>query len=147
MAALLKTGGPFWGIEYMDIKKTFGTNRDLELEGVWEPINEEASVKIARIGNDRYTKLFQKLMRPYRKQVRRGTMPDKKAEEIYNQVIAETVLLDWKGLTEDDKPLEYSVENAIRLLTEYKDFKDLVVDAAEAMETFQKEEIEESEKN
>ena len=61
--------------------------------------------------------------------------------------MAKCILLDWKGLQEDGKDLPYSYDNAVRILTEYRDLRDYVSDIANEIETFKLEEDEEAEKN
>ena len=131
----------------MDLKKDFATDKNLENEGIWEDLGGGARIKVARSGNENYTKRFSELMKPHRRAIKRNTMSDKKAEKILIKVLAETILVDWEGIMEDGVEIAYSVENAIRILTEYKDFRDIVIDVSEAMENYKIREDADTEKN
>lgn len=131
----------------MDLKKEFATNKQYEQEGVWTDIGNGCSIKIARVGNEHYTALFRKLSKPYQNQIRRGTLPNDKAEDLLIQVMAESIVLDWKGLEEDGKPVKYSRETCARILKEYKDFRELVSDLSNSLELFKAEMDAEAEKN
>ena len=120
----------------------FKTNQTLETEGVWIDIGEGAKIKVARIGNTAYAKHLERLYKPYRKMQRTGTVPDDIQRKIFVDAIANTILLDWDGFTNDnDQPVPYSVDAAIQYLTDMKDFRELVVEMAAEAETFRDEEI------
>ena len=131
----------------MDIRKVYGTNKKDEQEGKWEDFGEGLSVKIARMGNPNYSKKFREIAKPYQKSIRRGTLGEQKSEELLIQAMADTILLDWKGLEENGKPVKFTREEAIRVMTEYPDFRDAVSEVAGAIETFKLEEDEAGRKN
>ena len=136
----------------MDISKKFATDAELELNGVWQEIGRDTDgkvcrVKIARTGNERYAKLMDRLMRPHRRAVRTGQMDDGLWDSIIIRVIAETVLLDWENIDDNGVAVPYSKENAIALMTKYKDFRILIAEIANEMETFRNVEVGEAEKN
>lgn len=131
----------------MDVKKRFATDRTLELDGVWVQIDKDARVKIARRDNPRYREVLRRESAPYRQAARAGMLSDETAEQILIKVLAETVVLDWEGFTENGKPLPYSKENAVRLLTELKDFLDFVVSASAEAELFKAQADEADAKN
>lgn len=124
----------------MDIKKQFGTNGSKEIEGAWIDLGEGASLKVARLGNKENRALIQKLTAPHRVALRNGKLGDDVIERITIEAMAATILLDWKGIELDGKALPYSRENAIKLLTEYKDFREQVSAFAADIALFQDEE-------
>lgn len=130
-----------------DIKKIFGVDKNKEVDGVWENITEDIRIKIARIGNPRYQKAIQKYMRPHRRTIRRGTVDDSIIEQCVIKAMADTVLLGWEGVEEDGKALVYSRDEAERLLTDYREFREQVSEIASELEAFRAEEDEEAEKN
>lgn len=130
-----------------DLKKMFGTDKTAEVEGVWQDIGDGVELLIARIGNPEYQKEFQRISKPHRRAIRRGHLSDSVAEKLLIKAMAKCILLDWKGLQEDGKDLPYSYDNAVRILTEYRDLRDYVSDIANEIETFKLEEDEEAEKN
>lgn len=120
----------------------FKTNQSLEVEGVWVDIGEGAQVKVARIGNTAYQKYIERAYKPYRKMQRTGTVPEDLQRRIFTDALANTILLDWKGFTDDnDQPIPYSVDAAVKHLGEYKDFRELIVEISTEAETFRDEEI------
>jgi hypothetical protein len=122
-------------------------DKKAEVEGIWQNIGDGVSVKVARIGSTEYQKEFQRISKPHKRAIRRGVLNDDVAEKLLIKVMAKTVLLDWKGLEEDGKEIPYSEENAVRILTDYRDLRDYVSDIANDMEAFKKEDDEEAEKN
>jgi len=131
----------------MDIRKEYGTDSKKEIEGVWEDFGDGCEVLIARIGNEEYSKYFQKISRPYKKQIRRDTLHEDKARELLVDSMAEKIVLSWKGLKEDGKLVPYTKKEAIRVLNEYKDFRDAIMEIAGEMETFKNIDDEDAEKN
>lgn len=131
----------------MDIKKTYGTDRKKEVDGVWEDLGDGARVLVARIGNPNYRKVFEQLTKPYTKAIRRGTLSEEKATELIIKSLAKSVLLKWEGIKEDGKLVKYSEAEAIRLMTDYPDFRDQIQEIANDLETYKITEDEETEKN
>lgn len=133
----------------MDLTR-FKADPVLEDEGVWTSVDAgtEASIKIARIGNRRYREAMTRRLKPFRRALRNGTLDEKVTEKITAEVLAETILLDWKGLTQNGVPLSYSPEAAKELLCDnrFKDFRDLVVELAGDLELYRQQDIEDAEK-
>lgn len=123
----------------MDIAKRFGTNPQLEQEGVWVDLGDGARVRIARRDTVRYRETLRKESAPYRQVARAGLLSDETSNQILVKVLARTVLLDWEGITEDGQPVPYSYENAVRLLTTYRDFLEFVTTASGEAEAFKAE--------
>jgi hypothetical protein len=120
----------------MDLKKTFGTDKEKEKKGIIKQIGEGAWVRIARIGNPDYERVLTALSKPYRLQIQRGTLDPKIQDKLYIEVIAKTALLDWGGITDNGVEVTYSVENAIKMLTDYPDFLEFIVAEANRLENF-----------
>lgn len=99
----------------MDINQ-LRTDLSAEEQGVWVTYQGDVQFKLARIDNPRYTAKLAAAIKPHRKAIRTDTMPDKDLLEITTAVLAETVVLDWKGIEEDGKPVKYSVEKAKEFL-------------------------------
>lgn len=131
----------------MDIKKEYGTSKKLEVEGVWVDVSDNARIKVARANNPKYKAEIERLTRPYKKQIRRGTMNGKKFDKIIAEATAKHILVDWEGLEEDGAILDYSHEEALRLLLEYPDFRDVVAETALDFQNYQEDVLEDSEKN
>jgi hypothetical protein len=125
----------------MDLDKVFSTDVSLEEEGVWITLDEASAIKIARLNNKAFKQLAAKIGKQS-KIIAKHT--DDIPEETLIHLIAKTILLDWKGIKVKGKEVVYSVENAIKFMTEYKDFRDLVIELANEKETFRRAEIEEN---
>lgn len=123
----------------MDLKKTFATDPELELEGVWYPLDDTTSIKVARDGNKNHVKALKRLTKPYRVQISTNTMHPDLVKKINATAMAETILLDWKGLEDDDKLVEYSTESAAAMLIKYPDFFKTVSAISEDMSVFQRD--------
>lgn len=122
----------------------FATDLGLEEEGVWVDIGEGAQLKVARVGNPRYRSRVRELSKPYKRQIRADILPEDMSDEIVLRAFSETILLDWKGIEDDNgEPIPYSHENAYELLKGLRDFRTLVADVAQEQETFRRVEAEE----
>lgn len=110
----------------MSLYKTFKTNKKLEkTEGVWFAI-EEAQFKCKRAGgsNDAFTKAVRKYNQK-RRAIASGAVSREEADKELAQIYADTVITDWKNVTdENNKPLAFSKENVIKLLTDLPDLFD-----------------------
>lgn len=125
----------------------FKTDEKKEQEGVWVDLDENSRVLIARIGNDHYNEILRKKAKPYRAAIRSNSLKDTILKKLMIEVIAESVLLNWEGITEKGEVIPYSRENAIRLLTTYKEFLNLITNIAEESELFKIYDQEEGVKN
>ncbi len=113
------------------------TNLKLEEEGVWRPIGEGAEIKVARLGNAAYLKLLRTKYKANRAVLdMEDDLAQTMGEKIAIEVYARTILKDWRGIGSKGVPIEYSVENAEKLLG-IKDFREKVKAYAETMELFQ----------
>ncbi len=110
----------------MDLK-SFKSDTAKESEGVWQPIGEGTEFLIARMNNPATKAAFRKMTSRYRGQALE-MMPERKQEEIYARVLADTVLLDWREtvggklaehtITLDSKKVKFSPEKAFEILSD-----------------------------
>lgn len=136
-----------------DFFKDYCTNKTLEENGVKVFLPDfNCTIKVARTKNKKHLELTKKLMKPFHKYQKNGRIVDipadveKQIEEITLRIWAETILLGWEGIEVDDKPFPYSIDNAVRLLSE-DDFFAQVAEAAGNAETFRNVELEDNSKN
>lgn len=97
-------------------------------EGTWIEYLNEVSIKVARSDNDGYVKALNTAVKEYGKKI--SEMDDEFANSLICGIIAEHILLDWKGLKDGDgNDIPYSVEFATELLMDesYDHFYDFVV--------------------
>jgi len=99
-------------------------------------------LKIARIGNPRYAQRLQELVRPHRRKVRMGF--DEDMEQLVKIAVAECVLVDWRGLEDEDgNAIPYSKETSVEILTNpaYSDLMDFVMDVGGDAAIYRENEI------
>lgn len=124
----------------------YKTDRNLEENGQWVELGDGLEIKVARISSERSKAVRHRLEKPYAKM--RGEIPTSIQEQILIKQIAEAVLLDWKGVTDEEgKAVECTLDAKIKMLTEFKDFLQDVVMVAMEAETFKAQKIEEASKN
>lgn len=128
----------------MDLNR-FKTDANAENNGVWINLGEGARIKVARAGNRKNSDLFTRLTADpdYKRKEKMGTLTDEEYEPILLQCLAETILLDWEGFTEDGKPVPYNRENAMRLLA-FRDFRRAVQDASAEAANFRAQTVAEA---
>lgn len=119
----------------MDIIATFTTDEKLEAEGKWFPLSKTAKVLVARSGNDKYMSVLRQKMKEAQIDLSAGEEAEKLAEDVLIDVMAETLLLGWEGITQDGKPVPYSREQA-RTYLRIKDFRKKVSGFSDNFEAF-----------
>ncbi|MBM3280822.1 MAG: hypothetical protein FJY95_22500 [Candidatus Handelsmanbacteria bacterium] len=129
-----------------DFRKLFGTDTRKEEEGVWHDLGG-VKVKVARMNNPAHQTAVERITKPYRGQIARGTLPKEKLDELAIRAMAEALLLGWEGLELDGQPIAYSVEAAAKLLTDFRDFRETISALSLDANVYREEEITEAEKN
>lgn len=137
-----------------NLYKEFGTDQDQERDGIWIEYGDEAdgnySIKLARAGgnNKRFAKVLERKSRPHRRKLETNTASAGLAEKLLIETFAETVVLDWKNITDaEGKEFPFSKKNCIKLFTDLPDLFAMIRDEASAMVNFQQVGLEEDEKN
>lgn len=127
----------------------FRTDKTLEKEGIVLDYGD-FKIKVARAGgaNAAFQKALAAKVRPYKRQLDAGTIPDDVAEKLFLDVYAESVVLGWEGVTDENgKPLPYSKENAVKLFSDLPDLFRDVQNQAAAISNFRAEVTEDTIKN
>lgn len=119
----------------MDIFTSFATDETLENAGKWRPLSKTARILVARSGNPKYVELLRAKMAEAQLDLTSGPEADQLAETILIDVLAETILLGWEGLTYQGKEAPYSREMAKTFL-KVKDFRRKVTAMADDFEAF-----------
>lgn len=105
------------------------------LHGTWTPIMG-GQFLIARAGNENY------LAAEERNGKRSATTPAERWHSLYKS-IAEGILLDWRDVEDrDGKPIPYSVDAAIDVLTDNPDLVNAIMAEANNYENFRRDDIE-----
>lgn len=125
------------------------TDLSLEEDGVWVDLGDKDGTQllIARIGNPKFTRVLRQYLRPYRQLIQRDALAPEKQEAILTEVMSECILLGWKNLMYQGKKVNYSTKRALEMMTDIKDFRELVTEVANNMETFKAESEAEDAKN
>lgn len=122
-----------------------------ELEGVWHNIDWVTSVRVARYGNSAFQKAMQKLLEsaPKHKTSREEWRESDEYDAELNTIIAETILVDWKGMLYGGVEVEYSVNKAVEFLNDpkLKDFRELILQLAMDASQYRAQDIEEVTEN
>jgi hypothetical protein len=119
----------------MDIFSSFATDETLENEGKWRQLSLTAKILVARSPNEKYVTALRAKMADAQLDLLSGPEADKIAEGILIDVMAETILLNWSGLTYQGKEAPYSREMAKTFL-KVKDFRKKVAAMADDFEAF-----------
>lgn len=134
-----------------DIKSLFGTNKDAETQGVWVPFYGEIELLVARDKNPAHRARLLELnsLSPSRLAgSRKITIKDlDRLEDISRKAAARHILLGWKGLEYEGKPLEYSESNALMLFETLPDFYNEVVQISQDQRNYLEEEQEAAQEN
>lgn len=140
----------------MSLFKAFAADPKLETDGRWfdiRPANPDGTLPgflLARRSsrNVPYVKAMSKVQAARGDEIRDGTMDPAEATEINITVFVDTVLKGWRNVrNEDDKPLEYSRQNAVWLLTALPDLFARLNAESMRLSNYQDAEVEASGKN
>ena len=113
------------------IYEKFATDNKSEQEGIVLDYGDGLEIRIARAGgsNIKFEKAVQKKMRKYGLQAKHDLLEPEQMREVMREVLAETVVLSWKGVTNrEGTALEFTRDNCIQL---FKDLPDLFEDIME----------------
>lgn len=127
----------------MDVTKKFA-NVSLENEGVWLDYRDGSKVKLTRLGNARFQRIFDAKMRPHQAAKRGNRLATDVETSVLCACIAEAILVDWEGFEKDGKKLKYTAEAAKELLIAHIDFRNEIVEMASAEENFRTDYMEDS---
>lgn len=119
-----------------DIYAAYATDENLENNGTSFPIGKDSTLLVARAGNRAYSKAITKAVE--KRRVELDGNDDAAAavsDQIMVDVMAETILLGWTGLSFQGADLEYSQANAKTLLA-VKDFRKHVASLADNMDAY-----------
>lgn len=133
----------------MKLKQQYKTDLEGSENGVWVPIDGQGcALKIARMSNLKYQNRRRELERPHQHLTRTTGIPAELANQIFNQCIAETILVDWQGVEDDEgNEVPYSKEVSYDYIVSMPDFKELVVSLAIDQNTFRQQTLDEDVKN
>lgn len=127
----------------------FAVNNKAEMEGIefrFGAVNEDGSepvFKLARLGpaNKRYKAMISKETKPLMTQINNDALPDEVSEEITLRVFCSTVLIGWRDLVLPEvfgsaDRVEYSAENATKLMKSLPELYSILRAEAAKMSNF-----------
>jgi len=120
----------------MDFNEAFELDQKLVQEGRWFPVGEGAHCKIARTGNPKYKELLRAKLGIYEQSLSQKLLDDDTADTVLIEVMAKTILLDWKGFTDQGKEVKYSVTAAIEYMSKFEEFRSFVARNADNMQAY-----------
>lgn len=120
-----------------------------ELEGIWVyfDIEETQGLLIARAWNENLMRTFRKFPRGFQVRAKMQTLDGKTDKKVWHKLLADTVLLDWKGISDEGKILKYDKKLVVEQLTKYKDLVKFVWETASEDALYHADQEEEDEKN
>lgn len=125
----------------MNLYTAFGTNKELEQEGVYLQYGENSQgqnirFRVARAGgnNKAYNRALERRTRPHKRAITAGTLDEKQAEAMLLDVFIDTVLLGWEGVEDQQGDIiPYSKQAARQLM---QDLPDLYTDLREQTNSY-----------
>lgn len=141
----------------MSLYKQYATDSTAEIEGVeikmYDAENEDGTIPtfvVSRMGkaNKAYSKAMEAATRPHRRQIELGTLSNEKAEEMFMDVFASTVVKGWSNVYDRfGDLLPYSTQAARKLFTELPELYERLQEEARNVANFRESAREEEAKN
>lgn len=131
------------------LKKRFAGNKSLSQNGVWIPIDLDdggpvMEFLLARMSraNRKWANQASRVYRHHKRKIEAGLMSDEESVERSLRVFCNTVLLDWRNVTDTSgKPIEYTPEEGITVLTECDGLYDYLLEESQEISNFQDKEV------
>lgn len=133
-----------------NIYEKFGTDKQLEQEGIVLDYGDGLELRIRRAGgsNQRFEKVTQQKFRKYDRLVKNDLLETDQMREVMREVLAETVVISWKGVTDrEGNELPFTKENCIQLFKDLPDLFDDVLEQSRKASLFKQTILEEEAKN
>lgn len=139
----------------MSIFNQFKTSKIAEEEGILIKFaaNEDGSIPTFKIGrqcrsNTKWAKTFEAKVRPYKDEIADKTIETEVAEKINIEVFCSAIVLGWENIKDENgKDIEYSLDNAVKLMTDLPDLYDVLNTKSLTMENFLSTKIKSDVKN
>lgn len=125
----------------------FETETDAEVSGAWIDIGP-SKFKLARAGgaNENFMKTAAKRLKPFQSAI--DSLPRKAADELAQGIFVDTILLDWKDVTDrEGVEIPYSREAAKKLFVDLPNLFIALQNEANKMSNFTKSNLEAAAKN
>lgn len=133
-----------------NIYEKFATDKALEQKGITLDFGDGLEFQIARAGgsNVKFEKAVQSKMRKYDLQRKHDLLEPEQMRTVFSEVLAETVVLGWKGVTDRaGNELPFNRENCIQLFRDLPDLMDDVLEQSRKAALFKQSILEDEAKN
>lgn len=135
------------------LRKMFETVPTLEMDGVVVEYAPGIEVMVARAGggNKKYSRVINRLSKPYRRAIDSETLDETIGDNLLVEAYAEAILKGWKGFTKDlithndndaDEVVPFNKENAIALLKAQPNLFTDIREVAGKLEAYRSETLE-----
>lgn len=126
----------------MDIFTSYATDPLKEQNGVWQQVGD-ARFLVARSGNRENVRLLRTLVEKHQQDLDSSdkALAEKVNDDVTIQVLAQTILLGWEGVTYQGQAFPYSRENAAKAL-QHRDFRIMIAGLSDSIDAYRmKEEV------
>lgn len=130
-----------------DIYSLLKTDAEKEAKGVEVDIGDGIKIRVARFNNEEFQSYWEAITKPFRRQIENNTISKEDLRELMIDAISETVLLGWSGVKVKGKEFPYSKDNAMTLLRDLKEFRDIVSEESRRFEHFRAQDMEDDKGN
>jgi len=115
-----------------DLEREYKTDENKEVEGekLFLDDAEESYLLVARMGNSNFKRKFEGLPRRIQIKIQNTSLSQEQQKQYLIPLIADTILVGWQGIGIGGEELEYNRQNAIRVLRDYPDFLQEVIEFA-----------------
>lgn len=125
----------------MNFHSRYYSNADAKENGTWVDLGGGLKIKVRALDSTHSRETRRKLEEPYSALIRStGSLPDDKAEEVMTKQLAQSIVVDWQGVTEEDgAPLPFSPAAAEKMFQKYPDFRSEVAMIITDRSTFKRQ--------
>jgi len=127
----------------------FKTDSELSREGIWLDFGGfEIKVAATDRDNPKYASMLRRKMKPHQRAIDSDSLANEVAEDILVEVYANTVVKDWKCVTDESgEALPCTIENVIKLLKELPRLFSAIQDESAKLQNYRREDLDETIKN
>lgn len=127
--------------------ESYLSDEELEMTGVWLKFPGGRKICVRRAGgsNAKYSRMLQQAIKPYKRQMDRGTMDREVSDRIMRDVYCKTVVIDWEGIKDSEGVnVPFNYNNGVAYFEQFPElFNDVIAYAGE-LSSFQDNEVEEA---
>lgn len=127
---------------------TYLTDSAAEQDGKWFDFGPDAKIKLRAPSSNKSREVRKSLEKPFVALTRAGqTIPDDKLEEILIKQMAQALIVDWSGFTDNGVALDFSATAAEALLVKYPRLRNIIAKIISDDEAFSVAQKEDAVKN